>query len=124
MHLDDLAAPRACVEQVDVLRDDRLDETAPLELREGVVRVVRLGPGQHLDPQRVEAPDLLRIGVEARSDAYSIGSTCAQMPVGERKSGIPLSVETPAPVRTTHGWRVRISSARRSADMSCDATAR
>ena len=33
------------------------------------------------------------------------------MPVGERKSGIPLSVETPAPVKTTHGWRVRISLA-------------
>src|SRR6185312_4057160 len=53
---------------------------------------------------------------KARSDAYSIGSTSAQIPVGERKSGIPLSVETPAPVRTTHGWRVRISSARRFVD--------
>ena len=28
------------------------------------------------------------------------------MPSAERKSGIPLSVETPAPVRTTHGCRV------------------
>ena len=37
------------------------------------------------------------------------------MPVGERKSGMPLSVETPAPVSTTHGWRSRMSSARRSA---------
>src|SRR5438094_10467644 len=34
------------------------------------------------------------------------------MPVGERKSGIPLSVETPAPVRTTHGWFAPIRAAR------------
>ena len=40
--------------------------------------------------------------------AYSIGSYFAQMPVGDRKSGMPLSVEMPAPVRTTHGWCVRM----------------
>src|SRR3954471_17123816 len=39
--------------------------------------------------------------------AYSIGSYSAQIPVGERKSGMPLSVEIPAPVRTTHGCRSR-----------------
>src|SRR3954466_10895307 len=33
------------------------------------------------------------------------------MPLGERKSGIPLSVLTPAPVSTTHGCRARIRSA-------------
>ena len=33
------------------------------------------------------------------------------MPVGERKSGMPLSVEIPAPVSTMHGWRRRISLA-------------
>jgi acyl-CoA thioester hydrolase len=33
------------------------------------------------------------------------------MPVGERKSGIPLSVDTPAPVSTTHGWCSRIRRA-------------
>ena len=48
--------------------------------------------------------------------AYSIGSYCVQMPVRERKSGIPLSVETPAPVRTTHGCASTISAARCSAD--------
>jgi hypothetical protein len=36
-------------------------------------------------------------------DAYSSGSNCAQRPVGERKSGMPLSVEIPAPLRTTQG---------------------
>src|SRR3954468_11156414 len=39
--------------------------------------------------------------------AYSIGSYSAQIPVGERKSGMPFSVEIPAPVRTTHGCRSR-----------------
>src|SRR5204862_6239400 len=37
------------------------------------------------------------------------------MPVGERKSGIPLSVDTPAPVRTTHGWFAPIRAARADA---------
>ena len=35
--------------------------------------------------------------------AYSAGSNSAQTPSLERKSGIPLSVETPAPVKTTQG---------------------
>jgi hypothetical protein len=39
------------------------------------------------------------------------------MPVRERKSGMPLSVETPAPVRTTHGCASTISLARCSAEI-------
>jgi hypothetical protein len=39
------------------------------------------------------------------------------MPVRERKSGMPLSVETPAPVRTTQGCDSTTSRARRSVDM-------
>jgi hypothetical protein len=38
--------------------------------------------------------------------------------VGERKSGIPLSVETPAPVSTTHGWESPMSAARREASLT------
>ena len=64
MHLDDVPAPGACVEQVDVLRDDRAHEPAALELRERAMRIVRLGSGQHVDPLRVEAPDLLRVLAE------------------------------------------------------------
>jgi hypothetical protein len=41
---------------------------------------------------------------KASIEPYSSGSNCAHRPDGERKSGIPLSVEQPAPVRTTHGW--------------------
>src|SRR3954452_10402867 len=40
-----------------------------------------------------------------------MGSYSAHRPVRERKSGIPLSVETPAPVRTTQGCASRISAA-------------
>jgi hypothetical protein len=49
--------------------------------------------------------------------AYSIGSYFVQMPVLDRKSGMPLSVETPAPVRTTHGCAPTISLARCSMEM-------
>src|SRR5215472_2692604 len=48
--------------------------------------------------------------------AYWRGSYRAQIPDGERKSGIPLSVVTPAPVNTTQGWLPPISAARRSTD--------
>src|SRR5436305_1769004 len=44
-----------------------------------------------------------------------MGSYCAQIPVGERKSGMPLSVETPAPVRTTQLFAVRNRPARSTA---------
>ena len=47
----------------------------------------------------------------ASIDATSNGSTSAQMPGAERKSGIPLSVLIPAPVRTTAGPRSRTSEA-------------
>src|SRR5919201_4204314 len=43
------------------------------------------------------------------------------MPVGERKSGMPLSVEMPAPVRTTHGWRSRRSVASSLTAVECRA---
>src|SRR5207247_3424795 len=47
--------------------------------------------------------------------AYSIGSYRAQTPVGDRKSGMPLAVLTPAPVSATQGWESRTSAARRVA---------
>ena len=49
--------------------------------------------------------------------ATSNGSCLAQMPSAERKSGIPDSVLTPAPVRTTQGCLSRTRAARRSTDM-------
>src|SRR4029450_12526617 len=41
------------------------------------------------------------------------------MPSAERKSGMPLSVETPAPVRTTQGCRSRRSVASSSTTVEC-----
>ena len=46
-------------------------------------------------------------GADAASGSYS-----AQIPPGDLKSGMPLSVEIPAPVRTTQGRRSRTSAAR------------
>ena len=58
-HLYDLPDPGPPVEQVDVLRDHRLDESGLLELRERAVRPIRLDSGEHREPPRVERPDLL-----------------------------------------------------------------
>src|SRR5215510_10330401 len=41
------------------------------------------------------------------------------MPVGERKSGMPLSVEIPAPVSTTHGCRFRSKVASSPTAVEC-----
>ena len=71
------------------------------------MRVVRLGLGQEREPAARRSPRSARGRAgRPRSSAYSSGSNSAQSPLGERKSGIPLSVRTPAPVSTTQGWRV------------------
>ena len=64
MHLDDVPAAGARVQQVDVLRDHRLDETALLELCEREVRRVRLRVTQHVDALAIEAPDASRVAPE------------------------------------------------------------
>ena len=45
--------------------------------------------------------DSRRISAEARKSPNSIGLYLVQMPPGERKSGMPDSVEMPAPVKAT-----------------------
>src|SRR5262245_29482591 len=45
--------------------------------------------------------DSRRASAEARKSPNSIGLYLVQMPPGERKSGIPDSVEMPAPVKAT-----------------------
>ena len=48
--------------------------------------------------------DLTRIRAHlVREDSLHRLALQLQMPEALRKSGMPLSVETPAPVRTTHG---------------------
>src|SRR5205807_6095412 len=46
-----------------------MDEPAALELGQGEMSRVRLGVGEHREPRRVEAPDLLGIGPEGRDRA-------------------------------------------------------
>ena len=72
-----------------------------LELRERAMRVIRLARRATAEAPRIELPDPAGSRRNASMVATSIGSNSAQMPVAERKSGIPLSVETPAPVSAT-----------------------
>jgi hypothetical protein len=65
VHLHELARAGALVQEVDVLRDDGAHEAARLELRQCAMRVVRLGLSERAVAQRVEGPDLFRIGVES-----------------------------------------------------------
>ena len=106
VHLDDVSASRPAVQRVDVLGHDRLDEAPPLELGEREVPRVRLRGEQRADPAPVEAPHALGIATERldRGDLERVDLR-PDPAVGERKSGMPLSVEIPAPVRTTHGCR-------------------
>jgi len=72
VHLDDLARARALV-AVDILRDDGADPAAPLELGVGAVAVVRVGPGERVEPKGVELPDPRAIPAE-RVDVRDNGS--------------------------------------------------
>ncbi len=73
VHLDDLAAPRSAMQHVDVLSQDRPDETAPLELGEREMAGVRLGGQERVDPSAVEPPDTLGIALERSDRRYFEG---------------------------------------------------
>ncbi len=92
------ALPGPCVQRVDVLRDDGADVARALERGERQVAGVRLGGeepvGSAAPYQRQTRSGSRR---NASIDATSNGSTSAQIPLAERKSGIPLSVLIPAP---------------------------
>src|SRR5262249_44217866 len=62
--------------------------------------------------------DSLRISGLARKSLKSIGRILVQIPPGERKSGMPHSVEIPAPVNGTIARAPSNSSVRRSIDVS------
>src|SRR6266516_7555349 len=64
VHLHDGLASGPLVQEIDVLRDDGLDEAEPLELREGGVSGIRLSLRQRHDARLVEAPDLERVAPE------------------------------------------------------------
>ena len=64
-------------------------QPALLELGEHPVPVVRLGGAEHREPPAVELPDLRRVRKERVDRRVLLGSYFAQIPVGERKSGMP-----------------------------------
>ena len=64
MHLDDLLRAGTLVEAVDVLRHDRADPAALLELRDCAVPVVRLRLREHREPVLVEFPHARGIAPE------------------------------------------------------------
>ena len=104
--LDDLLGrrPRRVVQAVDVLGHERVQAGAPLELGERDVAGVGLGV-----PHAARQPVLPRRAADARGRRGSTGSSrssrrrdsSSRRPCGPRKSGMPDSVEMPAPVRTT-----------------------
>jgi hypothetical protein len=59
-----------------------------------------------------------RASAEATKSSKSIGIILVQMPPGERKSGMPDSVEMPAPVNTTTRLAARSSAASASTSSS------
>src|SRR5215218_300065 len=62
--LDQVARPRQPVQAVDVLRDDRLDDPAALELHQRLVRAVRPLPAQGREAVAVELPEPRRVALE------------------------------------------------------------
>ena len=99
-----ITPPRArlAMQPVDVLRDHRLEHAAPLELRQRLVRRVRLHVAERLETRPVEAPEPRRIATEGvdRGDLHRIHLLPDPRP-GERKSGIPDGTEIRRPVSAT-----------------------
>ena len=60
VHLDQLGRSRPRVQAVDVLRDHRVEQSRPLELRERLVGAIRLLVLERLEALAVEAPELAR----------------------------------------------------------------
>ena len=117
MQLDHLfAGHAACLMQgINILGDDMADLAARHQPGHDPVAVIGLDsfPGLlHLKPSLPRNAPGLRI-----SDIIlkAIGSIFVQTPPGERKSGMPDSVEIPAPVKTTARREDRISCASSSA---------
>ncbi len=100
---------------VDVLGDDRREPC-----RRGRARPARDGRGRALPPRRPPpsqsggARILSRASWLATNSSNGIGRLRVQIPPGERKSGMPHSVEMPAPVNGTMVFASAIMSPSRS----------
>ena len=93
------------MEPVDILRDDGLDQTPPLELGQREVRRRSAGPRRALAAasRRTPTPSRGR-GGRRRSTRTPSGRTAPRCRSASGSPGMPLSVEIPAPVSTTQGW--------------------
>ena len=81
VHLDELPRARLAVQHVDVLRDDRVQQPAALELGQRAVRAVGLLVAERLEAVAVEAPEALRDRRARRR--------CARPPSGRRSPRCP-----------------------------------
>ena len=116
--LDDALGRRArgLVQPVDVLGDERVQRGAPLELGERAVAGVGLAAEQlALGAVAPHLPAVLGVGHVVLDRRRLLGrGSLVHMPFGPRKSGMPDSVEMPAPVSTTI-WPASRNQRRRSA---------
>jgi hypothetical protein len=106
VHVDDAERAAAFVEIVDVLGDEG-DGAAghalrPFALKPPSATCAALGALVWIAAAHVvEAQHEVRIAGEAFGVATSSTRCCSHRPPAERKVSIPLSAETPAPVRMT-----------------------
>ena len=108
----------ALVQLVDVLGDERVQLAAPLELDERAVAGVRLGAStpanRGASARRPCAPRVGEIVLDRRL-LLGGGILASTRRCGPRKSGMPDSVEMPAPVSTT--TRAAASTRRRASSI-------
>jgi len=102
---------RILVQIVHVLRDHMADLAGVDQARNGKMTFIRFGADPAGVPEKVRCQASRRASSLCMNVSKSIGFIRLQTPPGLRKSGMPDSVEMPAPVKTT----VRAEPARRAA---------
>src|SRR5260221_7073958 len=99
---------------VDVLGDDGGDLAGPVERGERAVTAPRLCRGKGRLHRKTTPPSFIRASGLATNSSNGIGRLRAHNPPGERKSGMPHSVEMAAPGKGTMTEACAIMSPSRS----------
>ena len=86
---------------VDVLRHDRRHLAGAIEAGERAMAAARLRVAEFSSMAKRRRQNSLRASWLARNSSNGIGRFLVHIPPGERKSGMPHSVEMPAPVNGT-----------------------
>ena len=103
---------RSLMQIVDVLRDQRRTLAGTIETRQGAMPAAGLRARETLLHGEAPPPGFVpHLLARQKSHRTVIGLFFVQMPPGERKSGIPHSVEIPAPVKGTMTEAFSISCA-------------